>query len=334
MGVIQLPTHTLTRLRSGPSPDAPSSSFLSEPSRSTLPSLSSLSSPPRETASLHNFSASGYIASARIAATSSPSCKVSSSRPVQAKNQSKPAGRLVLRRTFTCERPRLQIRQPAEVKEKARVGPFSVTSAALFVATALILGLYFNSERKRVKVQQAMESQKPVGKPRIGGPYSLIDHNGKGVSEKDYLGLYTLIYFGFTRCPDICPEELDKMTLVLKDVNQGTKRVQPLFITCDPARDTPEELKEYLSEFDPDIIGLTGDYEAIKSVCKAFRVYFSTPKEVKSGEDYLVDHSIFFYLMDPEGQFVDAFGRNYTAEQAAKRMKEYIQDWAPRTPAV
>jgi protein SCO1/2 len=234
------------------------------------------------------------------------------------------------RRAFHETATRHEIRQPSEVKEKARIGPFSVSSAALFVATALILGLYFNSERKRVKVQQALEAQKPAGKPRIGGPFSLIDHDGKQVSEQDFRGLYTLIYFGFTRCPDICPEELDKMVLVLKDVNEDAKVVQPLFITCDPARDKPKDLKEYLAEFDPDIIGLTGDYEAIKSVCKAFRVYFSTPREVRPGEDYLVDHSIFFYLMDPEGQFVDAFGRNYTAEQAAKRMKEYIGSWKPR----
>lgn len=224
------------------------------------------------------------------------------------------------------------IKSPNEVKEKARVGPFSWQSGLLFVTTAVVLALYFNSERKRVKIEQALEANKPAGKPRIGGPFSLIDHDGRRVSQDDFKGKYLLIYFGFTRCPDICPEELDKMALVLKDVNAESDLVKPVFITCDPARDTPQDLKKYLAEFDDSILGLTGTYEEIKQVCKHFRVYFSTPREVKEGEDYLVDHSIFFYLMDPEGQFVDAFGRNYTPEQAARRMKEYIGGFKPTEP--
>lgn len=221
------------------------------------------------------------------------------------------------------------MKSPNEVKEKARVGPFSWQAGLLFAVTAIGLGFYFNSERKRVKIEQALEANKPAGKPRIGGPFSLVDHNGRRVTQDDFKGKYLLLYFGFTRCPDICPEELDKMAIVLKEVNGSSDAaaaavVQPVFITCDPARDSQADLKTYLAEFDPSILGLTGTYDEIKQVCKSFRVYFSTPREVKEGEDYLVDHSIFFYLMDPEGQFVDAFGRNYTAEQAARRMKEYI----------
>lgn len=229
-----------------------------------------------------------------------------------------------LRRNFSSTRSHNDIKSPNEVKEKARIGPFSWQSGLLFVTTAVVLGVYFNSERKRVKIEQALEANKPAGKPRIGGPFSLLDHDGRRVTQDDFKGKYLLLYFGFTRCPDICPEELDKMALVLKSVNQDAKLVKPAFITCDPARDSPEDLKRYLAEFDEDIVGLTGTYDEIKAVCKAFRVYFSTPRTVLEGEDYLVDHSIFFYLMDPEGEFVDAFGRNYTAEQAATRMNEYI----------
>lgn len=160
----------------------------------------------------------------------------------------------------------------------------------------------------------------------------MTDHNGRRVTEQDFKGKYLLLYFGFTRCPDICPEELDKMSLVLKQVNASGEVVKPVFVTCDPARDSQEDLKAYLAEFDPSILGLTGSYDEIKAICKAFRVYFSTPREIKEGEDYLVDHSIFFYLMDPEFQFVDAFGRNYTAEQAATRMQEYIGGFKPTEP--
>jgi protein SCO1/2 len=104
----------------------------------------------------------------------------------------------------------------------------------------------------------------------------------------------------------------------------------PIFITCDPARDTPAVLKEYLSEFHPDIIGLTGSWEDIKNVCKKYRVYFSTPEGVKKGEDYLVDHSIYFYLMDPEGDFVEAIGRQHSPEQAAGIIAGHIGDWRSR----
>lgn len=101
----------------------------------------------------------------------------------------------------------------------------------------------------------------------------------------------------------------------------------PLFITCDPARDTPGVLSEYLSEFHPAIIGLTGSWEQIKDICKKYRVYFSTPENVKKGQDYLVDHSIYFYLMDPDGDFVEAIGRQHSPEQAARIITSHIGDW-------
>ena len=120
------------------------------------------------------------------------------------------------------------------------------------------------------------------------------------------------MYFGFTHCPDICPEELDKMAVMIDLVKQRCGNVlRPVFITCDPARDTPAVVREYLKEFHPDIIGLCGTYENTKSVCKEYRVYFSTPPNVQPGQDYLVDHSIYFYLMGKfcdfiSGKFADA----------------------------
>lgn len=147
------------------------------------------------------------------------------------------------------------------------------------------------------------------------------------------------VYFGFSHCPDICPEELDKMALIIDNINNpkainpsstakpANPPLLPLFITCDPARDTPAVLAEYLAEFHKDIIGLTGSWDDIKAVCKAYRVYFSTPSNVKKGEDYLVDHSIYFYLMDPEGDFVEAIGRQHSPEQAAEIIRGHLGDW-------
>lgn len=117
-------------------------------------------------------------------------------------------------------------------------------------------------------------------------------------------GKYALVYFGFTHCPDICPEELDKMSRMIDIVQEKVGNVMnSIFITCDPARDTPEVVDKYLQEFHPDFIGLTGNYDDIKDVCKKYRVYFSTPKDVKPGQDYLVDHSIYFYLMGEQSGF-------------------------------
>ncbi|OAL57137.1 SCO1-SenC-domain-containing protein [Pyrenochaeta sp. DS3sAY3a] len=167
-----------------------------------------------------------------------------------------------------------------------------------------------------------------MGKPKVGGPFQLIDQDGKPFGSNDMLGQYSLVYFGFTHCPDICPDELDKMALMYDKVTEQTGKVLlPIMVTCDPARDNPKVLKEYLAEFHPEFIGLTGEYDKIKETCKAYRVYFSTPSNVKEGEDYLVDHSIYFYLMDPEGDFVEAIGRNFTADQAAKVIVDHIKDW-------
>lgn len=103
--------------------------------------------------------------------------------------------------------------------------------------------------------------------------------------------------------------------------------LQGVFVTCDPARDGPEELKKYLVEFHPKFVGLTGTYEAIKAMCKAYRVYFSTPSNVPPGKDYLVDHSIYFYLMDPEGDFVEALGRQHSPQEGAKLMLGHMKEW-------
>ncbi|KAI9797378.1 MAG: Cu-binding protein [Candelina submexicana] len=181
-------------------------------------------------------------------------------------------------------------------------------------------------ERKRIA-----EATKGVGKPKVGGSFELMDQDGRRFTDENMLGKYALVYFGFTHCPDICPEELDKMARMIDLVRSSSGAVmRPVFITCDPARDTPAVIKTYLQEFHPAMIGLTGTWEQVKAVCKAYRVYFSTPPNVKPGQDYLVDHSIYFYLMDPEGDFVEAIGRQHTAERAATIIKDHIGDWRGR----
>jgi protein SCO1 len=136
------------------------------------------------------------------------------------------------------------------------------------------------------------------------------------------------MYFGFTHCPDICPEELDKMARMYDLVeSKMPNSITPVFVTADPKRDTPSVVKEYLAEFHPRFVGLTGSYDDIKQMCKVYRVYFSTPSDVKPGQDYLVDHSIYFYLMDPDGDFVEALGRQHSPEEGAKVILDHMGDW-------
>ncbi|OAL05668.1 SCO1 protein [Phaeosphaeriaceae sp. SRC1lsM3a] len=231
-------------------------------------------------------------------------------------------------RSFTQSASRSALKTIDQIKARNRGGPFNLTAALLFVASGAGLWAYFTYEKERLARKRIADQTKGMGKPKVGGPFQLVDQEGNVFSSNDMLGKYSLVYFGFTHCPDICPDELDKMALMYDKVVESCGKVLlPLMITCDPARDNPAVLKEYLKEFHPEFIGLTGDYEQIKNTCKAYRVYFSTPSSVKPGEDYLVDHSIYFYLMDPEGDFVEAIGRNFTADQAAKIMIDHIKDW-------
>ncbi|GAW22473.1 hypothetical protein ANO14919_120100 [Xylariales sp. No.14919] len=215
-----------------------------------------------------------------------------------------------------------------EARSRYRTGPFSWKAGVLFVLAGCGMVWYFEEEKKRMQRRRIAEATKGVGKPKVGGDFNLVDHEGRPFSSANLKGRYSLIYFGFTHCPDICPEELDKMAQMFDLVEaQAPGAVAPVFITCDPARDGPEVLKSYLAEFHPKFTGLTGTYDEIKDVCKAYRVYFSTPKSVKPGQDYLVDHSIYFYLMDPEGDFVEALGRQHSPQEAATLILEHVKDW-------
>ncbi|DAA72895.1 TPA_exp: Uncharacterized protein A8136_5339 [Trichophyton benhamiae CBS 112371] len=217
-----------------------------------------------------------------------------------------------------------------QLKARSSTGPFSWKSAVLFVLTGAGMIVYFQYEKARLERERIVEMSKGVGKPRVGGPFVLKDLNGETFTEENLKGKYSFVYFGFTHCPDICPDELDKMAEIIDEVrarSNGQEVMRPVFITCDPARDSPEVLRGYLNEFHKDIIGLTGTYEQVKDVCRQYRVYFSTPQNIKPGEDYLVDHSIYFYLMDPEGDFVECIGRQDTPQTASKVILDHIGDW-------
>lgn len=205
------------------------------------------------------------------------------------------------------------------------------------VLLLLVLGggatYWFSKEKERIRIQKEVDSKRSIGKPLIGGPFSLIDTKGQPFTHKNLVNdnkKFSIIYFGFTHCPDVCPDELDKLGDMLEELKKSKIEMQPIFITCDPARDSPEIVEQYLEDFHPDIIGLTGTYDEVKNCCKKYRVYFLTPADIKPGQDYLVDHSIFFYVMDSEGQFVDVIGREATAAEGVEKIKKQIDAFIPK----
>ncbi len=161
-----------------------------------------------------------------------------------------------------------------------------------------------------------------TGKALIGGPFTLVDHTGKTVTEKDFLGQYTLVYFGFTNCPDICPAALQTITAALDALGPKAARITPLFITVDPERDTPARLAEYVASFHPRLVGLTGAVAQVKAAAKAYRVYFEKAATGQEPSDYSVDHSSMTYLMDPRGVYVAHFPHGAGAAEMTRRLAE------------
>lgn len=180
-----------------------------------------------------------------------------------------------------------------------------------------------------------ISSPKTVGRAAIGGPFTLVDEHGKPFTEEKLLGQWSVVYFGFTMCPDICPEEMTKLAEAFNIVEKHGHKVSstdkgsitPVFISIDPERDSPARAAEYARGFHPAFVGLGGSLEQVTDTAKKYRVYFS--KDEGAGDDYLVDHSIISYLMDPNGEFQEFYGKTTTAVEIAGRMEAKIISWKP-----
>jgi cytochrome oxidase Cu insertion factor (SCO1/SenC/PrrC family) len=163
------------------------------------------------------------------------------------------------------------------------------------------------------------------GTALVGGPFSLTDQDGKRRSDADFRGKLMLIYFGYTYCPDVCPTTLATMTEALDKLGAKAAEVQPLFITIDPGRDTPEVMKRYVANFYPGLLGLTGSPAEIAAVARAYRVYYAKAENGAAGNDYLMDHSGFIYLMGPDGKYLTLL----TPQTGAQEMADHIARYLP-----
>ncbi len=195
---------------------------------------------------------------------------------------------------------------------KYRAKRFLVLSVLGLTLGAGIAGLSILIEKKGV----ANQSNSPMVAPNIGGAFTLVDQEGKTVTDKDFANKYLMIYFGFASCPAICPTELQKMAEAYGALPKPwQERVQPMFITIDPERDTPAILKNYVELFMPQLLGLTGSVEQIEAVKKAYKVYGA---KVPEGDSYTMDHSSFIYFMGLGGTPMAIFKTSDTADVIAK----------------
>ena len=156
----------------------------------------------------------------------------------------------------------------------------------------------------------------------IGGPFTLVDQTGTTVTDKEVLKKPSLVYFGYTFCPDVCPLDAQRNADAVDILAQKNIDVTPVFITIDPGRDTPQVLADWTSAISPKMIGLTGTADQIKAVSEAYKTYYK--QQPASDENYLMDHSIYTYLMLPDAGFVEFFDRDITADKMADKVACFI----------
>jgi protein SCO1/2 len=198
------------------------------------------------------------------------------------------------------------------------------------IITIVLIGLGLNIlshqylSNVRGENEVSVKSQS-IGEADIGGAYSLVNQNGKVVTEKTYRGKYTIIFFGYTFCPDVCPTTLTTLSKVINLLGNNGLMVKPIFITVDPSRDSPKHLKSYLINFHKNFDGLTGNVKQIEHVKNIFHIFAEKSQEDNNKtKNYLVDHSSVSYLMGPDGRFLSFFSYGTEAEVIVNQLKKYF----------
>ena len=183
------------------------------------------------------------------------------------------------------------------------------------IAIAMVAGFYIFSEK--------LPADRSEGKADIGGPFSLIDQDGKVFTEQNLKGKYSLVFFGFTNCPEVCPTTLMETTEAIKKLGDDAKNLLPIFISID-SNDNPTSMKTYLTNFHPSIIGLTGSEEQIKKAAAAYKVYYAKINQPESSAGYTMDHSAYVYFMDKDGNYLTHFSYKDPADKIISTVKPYL----------
>ncbi|KAH8507775.1 hypothetical protein H0E87_010078 [Populus deltoides] len=210
-----------------------------------------------------------------------------------------------------------------QVKVELKAPRFLVIPAAVLGFVGLAAFVHYNDERRAVPKGQGSDCVNVKG-PIIGGPFTLVNTENKVVTEKDFLGNWVLLYFGYTSSPDVGPEQLKLITKALNTLeSKENLKVLPMFVTLDPQRDNPPHLRAYLEEFESRIVGLTGPVGAIRQMAQEYRVYFRKVEE--EGDDYLVETSHNMYLINPNMEVVKCFGVEYNAEELSEAIGKELK---------
>ena len=199
----------------------------------------------------------------------------------------------------------------------------AIVAALIFVLALLAMAAYAVNELRQRPIDGAGWDTSSEGAP-IGGAFELTDHTGRRVTQADYAGMYLLVFFGFTHCPDVCPRAMDQFAGAMAALGNDAAQVQPILITVDPERDTPQVLADYVAPLDANIVGLTGTPEEIEAVETLYRAY---ARKVETGEgEYTMDHSGIIYLMGPDGGFLTLFDGSDTPDTMAAEIAAAIDE--------
>lgn len=216
-------------------------------------------------------------------------------------------------------------------RKSLQIGAIAIVGVVCLLLGAAAVSLALKQGSSAADPTQNREFVDPGSVP-IGGPFRLTDHTGNTVTDMDFEGKYLLVFFGFTYCPDICPTTLSEIARTMDLLGDQSGAVQPLFITVDPERDTPEIMAEYVAAFHPAIIGLTGTLDQTAAIAKAYRLYYEkAPAEERQAMadsgDYTVNHQGNTYLMNPEGEYLRHFSYGTPPEEMAESIGRAIEEF-------
>eukprot|EP00993_Chasmostoma_nieuportense_P003536 NODE_4246_length_819_cov_13.297688_g4088_i0.p1 GENE.NODE_4246_length_819_cov_13.297688_g4088_i0~~NODE_4246_length_819_cov_13.297688_g4088_i0.p1 ORF type:complete len:258 (+),score=51.03 NODE_4246_length_819_cov_13.297688_g4088_i0:50-775(+) len=213
---------------------------------------------------------------------------------------------------------------------KAVLNPYALAvQAVVFVGLSASAAYGYANFKEWQQWEQNATDVPGKGAPAIGGPYTLVTSQGVPITEAQFRGQWTLMYFGFVNCPEICPAEMAKVAKVVDciDGKYGEGTLQPIFLSIDGDRDSCKHIGHYAQEFSPKFLALTGTPQQIDVAARSWRVYYSIPEQYGSKDDYLLDHSIITYLMNPEGKFCSFFSKEYTALEIQKKVERFMRDY-------
>jgi protein SCO1 len=194
----------------------------------------------------------------------------------------------------------------------------------ILIIAALSIGLVIQFKMPQIISPAKVTTQEGSGTPAIGGAFSLLNTTGKPVTNTDFRGKLMLVYFGFSHCPAICPTDLAIISTVSDELKDHKDEFQPIFITIDPARDTPERLATFMKNFDPHIIALTGTEEQVKQAVAAYKIFSTKVTDPKAEQAYTIDHSAFIYLIDKEGNYITHFPHGENAEKIVAEVRKHL----------